>query len=90
MSALTDPDADVEELRAEANEAARHAPKADPETAAEAIADAKGVNREAESSVNPVYRTQGEDHVHGENVHRDKDAIISEFDAPEANAIPNG
>ena len=91
MTGILDDDADVEELRAEAAEAARHAPPADPNTAREAIRDAQGVGRENESHVNPVYKTQGkaagDDHVTGENVHRDTDAIISEFDKPAENTV---
>ena len=74
-----------EALTGDATEAAKDAPPADPEVAAQAIRDAKGVDREAESSTQPVYRTQGEEVVTGENVHRDKDAIISEFDSPAEN-----
>ena len=74
-----------EALTGDATEAAKDAPPADPEVAAQAIRDAKGVSREAESSTQPVYRTQGEEVVTGENVHRDKDAIISEFDSPAEN-----
>ena len=74
-----------EALTGDATEAAKDAPPADPEVAAQAIRDAKGVDREAESSTQPVYRTQGEEVVTGENVHRDKDAIISEFDSPADN-----
>ena len=76
-----------EALTGDAIEAAQSAPSADPEVAAQAIRDAKGVSRDAESSTQPVYRTQGEDVVTGENVHRSKDAIISEFDNPEENTV---
>ena len=89
MTRMTDRDADVEEMRAEANEAARYAPPADPDVAREAIADAKGTDRSGESHVNPVYKTQGkaagDEHVTGDNVHRDKSEIISEFDSPSEN-----
>ena len=76
-----------EALTGDAIEAAQDAPPADPAVAAQAIRDAKGVSRDAESSTQPVYRTQGEEVVTGENVHRSKDAIISEFDSPEENTV---
>ena len=76
-----------EALTGDAIDAAQSAPPADPEVAAQAIRDAKGVSRDAESSTQPVYRTQGEEVVTGENVHRSKDAIISEFDSPEENTV---
>ena len=76
-----------EALTGDAIEAAQSAPPADPEVAAQAIRDAKGVSRDAESGTQPVYRTQGEEVIAGENVHRDKDAIISEFDSPQKNTV---
>ena len=78
-----------QEAKAMARESAETAPPADPAVAAEAVADARGADRSGESSVNPVYKTQGkavgDDHVTGQNVHRGKDAIISEFDSPAQN-----
>ena len=80
-----------QDAKAMARESAQDAPPADPAVAAEAIADAKGVERDGESSVNPVYKTQGkavgDEHVTGENVHRSKDAVISEFDDPAGNTV---
>ena len=78
---------DRQDAKADARKSAKAAPAADPETAQQALRDAERVARSGESHVNPVYRTQGEDHVHGENTHRDKDEIISEFDDPAANTV---
>ena len=80
---------DRQTLKGQARETAQDAPTADPQTAAEAIADAKGHARPAESSTQPVYATQQKGDVleNGENIHRDKDAIISEFDRPSDNVV---
>jgi len=58
-------------------------PKADPEIGKQAIEDAKKIKRENESSVQPVYKTQGKGG--GENKHHSKETIISEFDDPAGN-----
>ena len=73
-----------QKLKADARNSAATAPSADPETAARAVAEAEGV-KPGKSRVQPVYKTQGD--VAGENVHRDKDAVISEFDDPAGNTV---
>lgn len=78
-----------QQMIASARRSAANAPKADPEVAKRAVADAKAQSRDHESSVQPVYKTQT-DHITGENVHRETDAPISEFDDPAANTYKDG
>ena len=74
-----------QDAKAQARESAASAPPADPDTAAEAIADAHGTPRPGESHVNPVYKTQED--IAGDNTHRPKEDIISEFDSPSDNTV---
>lgn len=71
-------------MKADARKSAKFAPAADPDVAKDAIAQAKGTLKSG-SKVQPVYKTQ--DKIAGENTHRDKDAIISEFDDPAAHKV---
>lgn len=90
-----------ESLAGEAREAAETAPGADPEVAAEALREAQArkargtgqTQDPGQSHTQPVYATQNKADGpldNGENIHRGKDAVISEFDDPEGNAVPNG
>lgn len=71
-------------LKANARKSAKTAPKADPEIAAQALAEASGVLKE-KSRVQQVYKTQ--EKIGGKNTHRDKSEPISEFDDPAANTV---
>ena len=73
-----------QQLKAEARKSAQAAPKADPEMAKAAIAEADGVPM-GKSRVQPVYKTQKE--IGGDNIHRDKSEPISEFDDPAGNTV---
>ena len=77
-----------QDMKADARKSAEMAPPADPETAAKAKAEAQARKSTVDGSTRqqPVYKTQS-DHIAGENVHRGKDAIISEFDAPAENTV---
>ena len=85
---------DAETLEGEAIQAARNAPPADPTTAAKALAEAQDRKRgtapaDAQSHTQPVYATQQTGGVFEsrQNVHRDKSAILSEFDDPADNTV---
>ena len=70
--------------KANARKSAETAPKADPDTAKQALEDAKKTPKRTPEQ--PIYKTQDED-VGGENLHHEKDKIISEFDDPSANKV---
>ncbi|WP_298918057.1 hypothetical protein [uncultured Algimonas sp.] len=73
-----------QDMKADARKSANKAPKADPKTAAKAVKDAKAAaGRQPEQ---PIYKTQTED-IAGDNVHHDKDKVISEFDDPANNKV---
>lgn len=78
-----------QQMIASARQSATTAPKADPEVAKRAVADAKAQSRDHESSVQTVYKTQTDD-IAGKNIHRDTDSPISEFDDPAANTYKDG
>ena len=80
-----------QDMKADARKSAEMAPPADPETAAEAKAEARARSSTVDGSTRqqPVYKTQGDD-IEGDNAHRPKDAIISEFDAPAENTVRAG
>ena len=73
-----------QKMKADARRSADEAPKADPDIADQAKAEAKSKKGRLPSQ--PVYKTQTDD-IAGENVHRDKEAVISEFDDPAANTV---
>lgn len=73
-----------QKLKAEARKFAQAAPKADPEIAKAAKAEANGVGQ-GKSNVQPVYKTQ--EKIGGKNIHRDKSEPISEFDDPAGNTV---
>ncbi|MGB6231744.1 MAG: hypothetical protein WBF53_16635 [Litorimonas sp.] len=73
-----------QDMKADARRSAEAAPKADPETAARALADAKDTATRMPEQ--PIYKTQTED-IAGENEHHDKDKVISEFDDPAGNTV---
>lgn len=78
-----------QDMKADAKVSAETAPRAEPGAAAEALAEAKsrgGTTVDGQTRQQPVYKTQS-DHIAGENIHRSKDAIISEFDDPAANTV---
>ena len=77
-----------QDMKADARESAANAPAADPDVGAQAIRDAKGKGNAANGQPRqqPVYKTQTED-IAGENVHRGKEAVISEFNDPAANTV---
>ena len=77
-----------QDMKADARESAESAPPADPETAAEALREAETRKSTVDGSTRqqPVYKTQTDD-IAGDNVHRSKDAIISEFDSPAENTV---
>lgn len=67
-------------LKADARRSAQTAPKADPETAAQALDEAKSVRepqRPAQKLSATPLKGQG-----GKNRHHPKNQIISEFDGP--------
>ncbi len=76
-----------QQLKADARKSAQAAPKADPEIAEAAKAEAKGV-KSGKRRVQPVYKTQ--DRVSGKNIHRDKSEPMSEFDNPAGNMVSSG
>lgn len=82
---MTDMPTSRQDAKAQARKSAASAPPADPDTASRALEDAKQAKRPAESSVNPVYKTQED--IAGDNTHRSKDAVISEFDSPSDNTV---
>lgn len=71
-------------LKAKARNSAKSAKRADETTRQKAIDQAKGTLKKG-SKVQPVYKTQ--EKIAGENTHRDKDKIISEFDDPSGNTV---
>lgn len=73
-----------QKLKAQARKSAQAAPKANPEIAKAAKAEAQGVGQ-GKSRVQPVYKTQ--EKVGGKNTHRDVAEPISEFDDPAANTV---
>jgi|GEM_PF-1974538 len=85
---MTDTPQSRQSAKAQARHSAETAPPADPDTAAQALKDAKATPRPNESHVNPVYKTQ--DDIAGDNTHRDTDKIISEFDSPAGNTVKPG
>ena len=80
-----------QDMKADARKSAEQAPPADPQTAAKAKAEAKRRSSTVDGSTRqqPVYKTQSED-IEGDNVHRPKDAIVSEFDDPAENTVRAG
>jgi hypothetical protein len=72
-------------LKAAARRSAQAGPKADPETAAQALDDAKSV-RDSQRPAQKLSATLLDDEV-GENNHHDKDQVISEFDDPTAHKV---
>ena len=80
-----------QDMKADARKSAEMAPPADPDTAARALAEAESRSSTVDGSTRqqPVYKTQGDD-VAGDNAHRGKDAIISEFDSPAENTVHPG
>ena len=88
MPQNTEDDLTRQDMKADARKSAAMAPPADPATAAKAKAEAQARQSTVDGSTRqqPVYKTQGED-IAGDNVHRGKDAIVSEFDDPAANTV---
>ena len=70
--------------KADARRSAEEAPKADSETAKKALKDADKTPKQMPEQ--PIYKTQTED-IAGENIHHDKDKVISEFDDPAKNKV---
>ena len=73
-----------QKMKAAARESAKDAPKADPKTASRAVEDAQA--RSSRRPAQPIYATQNEDRS-AEDLHHDKDQIVSEFDDPAANTV---
>lgn len=73
-----------QDMKADARKSAQDASAADPETATEARKEAD--QRTSRQPAQPIYKTQTED-IAGENLHHDKDQVISEFDDPAANQV---
>ena len=81
-----------QDMKADAKESAENAPPVEEGAATEALAEAEargGTAANGQTRQQPVYKTQTDD-IAGENVHRGKDAIISEFDDPAANTVRAG
>lgn len=68
--------------KADARRSAEKAPKADPDIAKRAKKDAEKTGKRMPEQ--PIYKTQTEK-IAGENIHHDKDKVISEFDDPAGN-----
>ena len=79
-----------QDMKADARESAENAPPADPDVARQALAEAEarrsGTTANGTTRQQPVYKTQTDD-IAGDNVHRGKDAVISEFDDPADNTV---
>lgn len=71
-------------LKGKAIAEAKAARNGKTDIAEDAVAQAKGTLKKG-SKVQPVYKTQ--DEIAGENKHRDKDEVISEFDDPAGNTV---